>query len=343
MTNLFEHISFKSDKKLNKLLIIIFTNIIHCISYSALWANETVFPIKIQHAFGTTIIEKKPERVATVAWANHEVPLALGVVPVGFAAASFGDDDNDGMLPWVSEKLKELNAKTPVLFDEGDGIDFESVAATQPDVILAAYSGLSRSDYETLSMIAPVVAYPNAPWSTDWRDMIRLNSAGIGMPNEGEELIQQLENEIADKVAAYPELKNKSAMFITHLDPTDLSVIRFYTSNDTRVSFFEDLGLHSPESIERISASGKFSGESSIEQIDDFNDVDIFVTYGNKALLDPINANPLMSKMRAIRNGSIVILGNSQMATAANPTPLSISWVLDSYLKALAAAARKTQ
>jgi len=72
------------------------------------------------------------------------------------------------------------------------GIDFEAVAATQPDVILAAYSGLSQSDYDTLSMIAPVVAFPNKPWSTNWRSMIRINSAGLGMSNEGETLIATL-------------------------------------------------------------------------------------------------------------------------------------------------------
>ncbi len=32
----------------------------------------------------------------------------------------------------------------PVLFDETDGIDFEAVADTNPDVILASYSGLTR-------------------------------------------------------------------------------------------------------------------------------------------------------------------------------------------------------
>jgi hypothetical protein len=76
------------------------------------------------------------------------VPLALGIVPVGMAAASFGDGDGDGLLPWVAERLKELEAEPPPLFDEGDGIDFEAVAGTDPDIILAAYSGLSRFDYK---------------------------------------------------------------------------------------------------------------------------------------------------------------------------------------------------
>ena len=50
-----------------------------------------------------------------------------------------------------------------MLFDETDGIDFEAVADTEPDVILAGYSGLTQEDYDTLSEIAPVVAYPEAP------------------------------------------------------------------------------------------------------------------------------------------------------------------------------------
>lgn len=305
--------------------------------------NNVSYPLTITHAFGTTVIPKKPQRVATVAWANHEVPLALGIVPVGFAAAKFGDDDGDGVLPWVKAQLDSLHAPIPKLFDEGDGIDFEAVAATEPDVILAAYSGLSRSDYDTLSMIAPVVAYPDAPWATDWRSMIRVNSLGLGMVQEGEDLIARIEQDIARRLAKYPELHDKTAMFITHLDPTDLSVLRFYTANDSRVKFFADLGLGSPKSIAALSRSGQFSGEASIEQVDAFDDVDIFVTYGGKALLDPLSSNPLMAKMRAVKQGSMVMLGGGPLATAANPTPLSISWVLDDYLEALAAAARKVK
>ena len=303
----------------------------------------TAYPITIEHAFGTTVLEAKPERIATVAWANHEVPLALGVVPVGFARANFGDDDDDGLLPWVKAKLDELGAETPVLFDEGDGIDFEAVAATEPDVILAAYSGLSQADYDTLSQIAPVVAYADYPWSTDWRDMIRLNSAGLGMAAEGDALIVDIEGEIADALAEHPELKGKSAMFVTHLNPFDLSTINFYTPNDTRVKFFADLGLVDPSSVVEASEPGKFSGSVSAEQIDAFNDVDIAVTYGDAALITALKLNPLLAKLPVVANEALVVLGQNPLGTAANPTPLSISYVLEDYIDLLAAAAKKSQ
>lgn len=300
--------------------------------------------IVIEHALGTTEIPAHPERIATVNWANHEVPLALGVVPVGMAAANFGDDDGDGLLPWVSERLEELDADVPVLFDETDGIDFEAVNETDPDVILAAYSGLTQEDYDLLSEIAPTVAYPEAPWATSWRDMIRLNSEGMGMAEEGQELIADIKQEIADSMAQYPQLEGKATMFLTHVDPTDLSEVSFYTANDTRAAFFEDLGLTTPKSVAEASADNdQFSGTISAEQVDTFDDVQIIVTYGDEELVNLLESDPLLSQMPAVANGAIVALPNTPLGTAANPTPLAISWVLDDYLALLGAAADKVE
>ena len=166
--------------------------------------------------------------------------------------------------------------------------------------------------------------------------------SGEDAPGAGYTLGRVLDH-VALRVADYPELDGKTAMFITHLDPTDLSLVRFYTGNDTRVKFFDDLGLRTPESVEQVTREGQFSGEVSAEQIDIFNDVDIFVSYGGAALLEPLTTNPLASRMRAVANGSVGMLGNSPVATAANPTPLSITWVLDDYLEMLAEAARKAE
>jgi iron complex transport system substrate-binding protein len=217
------------------------------------------------------------------------------------------------------------------------------VADTRPDVILAAYSGLTQEDYDTLSEIAPVVAYPETAWGTSWREMIELNSEAMGMADEGKALVSELETEISETAAKYPQLEGVSAAFLTHVDTADLSEVSFYTTHDTRAMFFEDLGLTTPESIATASAStDKFSLSQSAEQADAFNDVDIIVTYGGDELLTALSGDPLLSQMPAVTNGAIVNLpGTTPLGTAANPTPLSISWVLDDYLKLLAAAADK--
>lgn len=175
-------------------------------------AGSGEFPITIEHAFGETIIEEKPENVATIAWSNQDVPLALGVAPVGFAAASWGVEDGSGMLEWTKAAVDELGAE-PVLFDETDGLDFDAIANTQPDVILAAYSGLTQEEYDTLSQIAPTIAYPEIPWSTTWREVIEVNSTAMGMQAEGEALVAELDELLASKRAEHPELEGLNAAF----------------------------------------------------------------------------------------------------------------------------------
>lgn len=298
------------------------------------------FPVTIEHAYGTTTIETKPERVATVAWANHEVPIALGVVTVGMAKATWGDDDNDGVLPWVEDALTELGAPTPTLFDETDGIDFEAVAATQPDVILASYSGLTKEDYETLSKIAPVVAFPEVAWGTSWQDMVRLNSKALGLSAQGDALIAELESDVDEALAAHPQLQDAKVLF-SYIDPKDFSQVGFYTSHDTRPGFLEELGLPVPSVVEEASAgTQEFYTTVSAEQADAFADVDLFVTYGDAGtdVVGQLQDDALLSKIPAISKGSVAVLENSTpLAASANPSPLSIRWGIDEYFALLAA------
>lgn len=303
-------------------------------------ADPSAFPVTVEHAFGETTISEKPERIATIAWANHEVPLALGVVPVGMTEVTWGDDDANGVLPWVEDKLEELGAETPVLFDEADGIDFEAVADTDPDVILASYSGLTQEDYDTLSKIAPVVAYPEVAWGTSYEDMIRLNSTAIGLAAEGEALIDDLHAQVDDALAEFPELADTSVIF-AFPDASDLSTIGFYTSHDTRPGFLASIGLPVPTVVEEESAStDSFLAEVSAEAADRFEDVDIFVVYGDGtgAITEAMQADPLYSQIPAIAAGHVAELVTGPLAASANPSPLSIPWGINDYFALIAGA-----
>ncbi|MFT4287101.1 iron-siderophore ABC transporter substrate-binding protein [Nocardioides sp.] len=310
-------------------------------------AADAAFPVTIEHAFGETTIEKLPERVATVAWANHEVPLSLGIVPVGMTKVTWGDDDDNGVLPWVEDKLTELGADTPALFDETDGIPFEQVADTKPDVILAAYSGLTQEDYDTLSKIAPVIAQPGVAWGTSMDDMIRMDSEALGLTTEGEELVASLEEKIDATIAKYPALSGKKILF-TYLDPKDLSQVGFYTLHDTRPGFLAEHGFPMPAIVEEKSAeTEEFYTTVSAENAEAFDDVDVFVTYGNpdgSSIVEAAQSDPLLSKIPAVAKGAIAVLPDSTpLSASANPSPLSIDWALDDYLALIDAAASKSQ
>lgn len=297
-------------------------------------------PVTIEHALGTTTIEEEPERVATVDFANQEVPLALGIVPVGMSKMTWGDDDGDGVQPWTEDKLKELDAKTPVLFDESDGYDFEAVAETDPDVILAGYSGMSEDDYDKLSKIAPVVAYPDDPWATEWRDSIAINAKGLGMEVEGKELVKDLEKEITTAVDEHPELKDKTAMYLTHIDPSDLSEINFYSAADTRSKYLEDLGMKIAPSVVKATKGNDFAGSMSGERVDELDDADIILTYGGPKLVKALKDDPALSKLSAVKNDAVVNLdGEKPIGTAGNPSALSLPYLIEDYVELLADAA----
>ena len=299
------------------------------------------FPVTIEHAHGETVIDAKPERVATVAWANHEVPLALGIVPVGMSKATWGDDDNDGILPWVEEKLDELGGEPPVLFDETDGIDYEAVADTAPDVILAAYSGLTQEEYDTLSKIAPVVAFPDVAWGTSVEDMIEMNSEALGLEKEGDALIEQLDADAEAALAEHPALKDAKVLF-GYFDMSDLSKIGYYTAADTRPGYLHELGLPLPQIVADSADSDQFYLEVSAEEAQRFDDVDLFVTYGDDSTVATLQADPLLSKIPAIAEGRIAILPDATpIAASANPSPLSIPWGLNDYFDILAAPLAK--
>ncbi len=307
-------------------------------------SDETAsgYPIVIKHALGETVIEKKPERVATIAWANHDVALALGVVPVGFSAANYGVQDGSGMLPWTAEKLKELGETNPNIFQDTDGLDFEAIADSNPDVILAAYSGITQEEYDTLSEIAPVVAYPEIPWVISWRDQVLYNAKGMGMEEEGKRLIADTEKLIQDTANKYPEIKGKKAAFAM-FNVSDLSKFYVYTPTDPRGELLEDVGMVFPESIKaQITDESSFYIELSAENADALNDADIFIAYGGENTLAALQADPILGKVPAIQNGSVVIIGdNTPLAAAGNPNPLSIQYTIDEYLSLISDVAKK--
>jgi len=306
--------------------------------------NKSQYPIKIKNKFGTTVIKQKPKRVATIQWGNQDIPLALGVEPVGFSAANFGVKDKSGLLPWTKKKLKQLDVKDPNVFRDTDGLDFEAIADSKPDVILAAYSGITKEDYKTLSKIAPVVAYPKSPWTTSWKEQVRLDARGMGMEKQGKRLISKTEQKIQNGVKHYPQLKGKTVTWV-NFSARDLSKFQIYTSADPRPALLEEFGLKYPQSITReIKSKQSYSKDFSSEKAEVLNDTDIIVGYGDQKLYKALKNDPILGKVPAIKRGSVAFINSdSPIVAAGTPTPLSIDYTLDEYLDLLGKAAGKVQ
>nr|WP_245324947.1 iron-siderophore ABC transporter substrate-binding protein [Microbacterium amylolyticum] len=288
----------------------------------------------VEHAYGSTPINGQPERVAAIGWGNAEVALALGIVPVGMAEQSYGDEDGDGVLGWSASAITELGGETPVLFDQTDGVDYEAIAATAPEVILAASSGITQEEYDELSRIAPTIAFPGLPWGTTWRDTILTNAAGLGRKAEGEALVDSFEESLAAVRESHPEFAGTTAAWL-YFTPSDLGQVGVYTANDSRAAYLEDLGLeHAPSVLDLSEGSTSFYETISAENADMLADADVIIGYGNDELLTALQADPLLGAIPAIERGSVVLIedGSPLSAAVSPPSALTLDAFLDEYV-----------
>ena len=304
------------------------------------------FPVTIKHLFGETTIKSQPQRVATVSWVNDDVAIALGVVPVGVPKNEWGGNAQ-GSTPWKDAALEKLgagfgSAKAPAQYSEADGVNFTEIAKLAPDVILAAYSGLTEEDYKKLSQIAPVVAQPEVAYGTSWQDSTSIIGKALGKDAEATKLVADTEATIKDKVSKYPQIPGKSFIY-GNLEPASADGVNVYTANDNRPRFLSEIGMKLASVVEDNSKGSKaFFIPWSAEKANELKS-DVFVTWvPDAATTQSIKSDPLLGQIPAIRNGALVADSDNTLTLSISASsPLSLPWSLDTFLPQLAGAADK--
>lgn len=307
-------------------------------------SSSSQFPVTIKHVFGETTVKEQPKRVVTISWVNDDVAIALGVVPVGVPKNEWGGNEQ-GSTPWKDAALEELGAgfgsdKAPVQFSEADGVNFTEIAKLTPDVILAAYSGLTEEDYKKLSEIAPVVAHPEIAYGTSWQDSTSIIGKALGKEAEATKLISDTEATIKDKVSKYPQIEGKSFIY-GNLEPASAEGVNVYTANDNRPRFLSEIGMKLASVVEDNSkGSEAFFVPWSAEKANELES-DIFVTWvPDAATTDSIKADPLLGQIPAIQKGALVADSDNTLTLSISASsPLSLPWSLDKFLPQLASAA----
>jgi len=296
------------------------------------------FPITIEHAFGETEIPAAPERVATWGWGSTEAALALGVVPVAMAQQTYGANE-DGVLPWVADELDELGEDTPVILtDDGEAPPYEELVEAAPDVILAPYSGITEEQYELLSEIAPTVAYPDEPWTTPWRETVTIVGTALGLADEAEGVLDDLDAELAAQAEAHPELAGKTVAAVWDVAGT----FYVYTPEDSRVEFLSGLGLEdAPAVAELANGDSPFYYTLSYEQLDQLES-DLVISYHDtQEEADAFLASAPIQAIPAVSRGQVAqVVGTELIAAVSPPTALSLTYGLDELVSSLSAAAQ---
>ncbi len=299
-------------------------------------ADAGAFPVTIEHAFGETVIPEQPQRVATWGWSTADAVIALGVTPVAMPFQAYGGDEQ-GVLPWVREALDEVGAETPIILtNTGDDIPYEEIAAAEPDVILAQYSGITQEQYDTLSAIAPTVAYPDQPWTTPWRDVISITGQALGLETEAAAVLAGIDAELAAAAAAHPEFAG-----LTLATAWDVGgVFYVYADEDPRVEFMLDLGFVNAPAVDALDTDeSPFYFTLSYERVSELES-DVLVVYGgSEAEVRAVTEGGYAQALPAIEQGAVAeLVGVEFIAAVSPPSALSLSWGLDEVVEQLAEA-----
>lgn len=295
------------------------------------------FPVTIEHAFGETTIEEAPTRVATLGWTDHDHALALGVVPVGATKITWGGNAA-GSTDWFDAAVEEAGAEAPVRYDDTDGTPIDEVAQLEPDVILATNSGITEADYKALSKIAPVVAYPEFPWTTPWQTSLETIGQALGRTALADKVEDETQAVIDAAKKDYPELDGASLIY-SYLTPADLSTIGIYAPQDPRVSILRDFGMVDAPAVADAIKEGEFYGSVSAERASELES-DVLITWVEKPEdVQTLVGDKLLGEIPAIAAGNFYAEPDKEVVMAnTNPTPLSITTLIETTLPKIAEA-----
>lgn len=294
--------------------------------------DETAaFPVTVEHKFGSTTIDEEPRRVVSVGFNEHDFLLALGVVPVGLRDW-FGDQPN-GVWPWAQD---ELGDAAPEVLSSGE-LNFEQIAALDPDLIVGVWSGITEQDYELLSGIAPTVAQPDtyADYGTPWQEQTMILGTATGRAELAEQIVDDLEQRFAVARADHPEWEGQTASvaFVTEDGPGA------YSSQDTRSRIMADLGFTIPDANDAGGADAFFL-ELSPEDLSAL-DVGVLVwVIGSEEETDRIlEGLPTRTSLDAYREGREIFADLELTGAFSHGSPLSLDYALERLVPEIEAAA----
>lgn len=249
------------------------------------------FPRQVEHAAGTTTLEKAPERVVALDMTFVDATLALETQVVGYTTFAAPDEPLPEYLGKDAERYAK-DAKPVGLLEE---VRLEQIIKLKPDLILSANVRHGKL-YNDLSKIAPTV-FTETTGAT-WKENLELVGRALGKEKQAEQKLQAYTKRakaVGDSVRQ-SEGANPTVSIVRFVDgPT-----RLY-KEDTYVGVIvNDLGFDMPKDARGTG----FNTDISPEEIKRIDADDIFLTAypdpdgASKRRMDTFRANPLWKRLK---------------------------------------------
>jgi iron complex transport system substrate-binding protein len=257
---------------------------------------ESAFPVTVTHRFGSTTIPASPQRIVALGQTDCDPLIALGITPI--AIGSFVDDWYEPVHPWNEDGFpsppEQLN------FFE---VEFEKIAALQPDLITMVSGGIDKKTYETLSKIAPVVGPPEGfqDSAVPYGPHTVLIGQSVGLEEEARQVVADVDAQYAAAREAHTEWADLSAV---HAE-CYTGAFQVLGVNAPRTTFLTALGFTLSPELADITGD-LYSKELSAERLDLVGDLDLVVWLTDPGAMADLKGNPVVSRLPAVKDGRCI-------------------------------------
>ncbi|MFU8645967.1 ABC transporter substrate-binding protein [Lysinibacillus sp. RSDA_15] len=288
-------------------------------STSAIQQDTTDWPRTIKDALGKEIvIEKKPEKIASIWYFYPEILVALGEPPTASTDKEY------------LSSLAYLNGKLDSTEELGDKLSpsIEKTLSTEPDFILATEH--HEKLYESLEKIAPVITLKYQDIYEDWQYGLRTVAEIIGKEDEAEKVIEKMMQAITTGREDLKSIEGESVALIVSWDGKTFNVL----GEDNPVytlAFDKEKGLGLTPDITFNGKSNQFSAFEGISTIQADHIFLIGDITKKETLLSELNENNVWNNMNAVKKGNIHLMDTS----AITGGPLAMEYALQNITKAL--------
>jgi iron complex transport system substrate-binding protein len=285
--------------------------------------------VTIENKYGEITIDQEPQRVVSIGFNDQDWLLALGVTPI--AVREWYGEQPYATWPWAQDELGDAQ---PTVLASAE-LNFEQIAALQPDLIVGVSSGITEAEYATLSAIAPTLAQPGdfVDYGTPWDVTTELIGRAVGKNVEAAAVIDHVNELYAAARAAHPEFEGATAAVTFYFENKPGA----YGSQDGRSRIVTDLGFTIPAKFDELAGDSFFFSVSNEEMATLDTDVVIWLV-SDDAGVDAVAGITLRPSMRAYAEGRELLASGELSGAFSFGSPLSIEYALEQLVPELALA-----
>jgi iron complex transport system substrate-binding protein len=259
-------------------------------------STAPAFPVTVTHRFGETTIPAEPKKIVALGQTDCDPLIALGITPI--AIGSFVDDWYEPVHPWNEDGFP--NPPQQLSFFE---VEFEKIAALQPDLITMVSGGIDKKTYETLSKIAPVVGPPEGfqDSAVPYGPHTVLIGQCVGREEQAREIVADVDAQYAAARDAHPDWADLTAV---HAE-SYTGAFQFLGVNAPRTTFLTALGFTLSPELDQL-AGDLYSKELSAERLDLVGDLDLVVWCTDPGAMEDLKGNPVVSRLPVVEEGRCI-------------------------------------